>query len=93
MDMTAPPDAVTRALVAQMAGEIGAKQVLLVHCTHGRDRTGFVCAAYQMLRRGYSLDAALAIRADYGVTGPFHTLMNHSFTQALKRLAQPEPQP
>lgn len=32
---------------------------ILVHCTHGKDRTGIVIAMYQMLHLGYGYDEAM----------------------------------
>lgn len=31
-----------------------------VHCLHGKDRTGYVCAAYRILKQGWTPDAAIA---------------------------------
>ncbi len=30
-----------------------------VHCLHGVDRTGFICAAYRVLRQGWTVDDAV----------------------------------
>lgn len=40
--------------------------VTAVHCTHGRDRTGAVIAAWRILYCGYSFEAADAERHLYG---------------------------
>ena len=61
-------------------------QIILIHCTHGRDRTGFVAAAYQILALGWSLEAALAERTAHGVDDFMSRLTNQSFTGALERL-------
>lgn len=86
LGLRAPDDATTRQMVAQLHAFVGAETVL-VHCTHGRDRTGFVAAAYQILQLGWSLEAALADRARFGVNTPWAQLANQSFTEALERLA------
>lgn len=36
------------------------KTPILVHCRHGADRTGVICALYRMLFQGWSRDEALA---------------------------------
>ena len=41
----------------------------LVHCTHGRDRTGLICAAYRLLFCGATLEDVQAERRQYGVEG------------------------
>lgn len=86
----APPDADIRQLITQLHGYVGAETVL-VHCTHGRDRTGFVAAAYQLLILRHTLEDVLAERARFGVNTPWHALANLSFTQALERLAGAPP--
>ena len=41
---------------------------VLVHCHHGADRTGLICALYRMLSQGWSRDAAMdeLINGGYG---------------------------
>jgi protein tyrosine/serine phosphatase len=41
---------------------------VLVHCHHGADRTGLICALYRMLSQGWTRDAALdeLINGGYG---------------------------
>ena len=41
---------------------------VLVHCHHGADRTGLICALYRMLSQGWSRDAALEelVHGGYG---------------------------
>ncbi|MEI6097416.1 MAG: tyrosine-protein phosphatase [Alphaproteobacteria bacterium] len=41
---------------------------VLVHCHHGADRTGLICALYRMLSQGWTRDAALdeLIHGGYG---------------------------
>ncbi len=86
--LQAPPDDETRRVVRQIEDFVESGETVVIHCTHGRDRTGFVCAAYQMLALGMSLDDVLEERARYGVDSPWHKLFNESFTHALERLAQ-----
>lgn len=47
---------------------------ILVHCQHGRDRTGLVIGAYRLMYCGWSLDRVNAERALFGVTGIFSAL-------------------
>ena len=37
-----------------------ANQPILVHCTHGADRTGLMMASYRMIIQGWSKEAAIA---------------------------------
>ena len=39
---------------------------VLVHCQHGADRTGTMCALYRILRQGWTPDAAIAEMKDGG---------------------------
>lgn len=88
LGLHAPDDAVTRQIIDQLHGDVERGARVLIHCTHGRDRTGFICAAYQVMVLGLSLPRALAERARFGVDTPWHELANLSFTHALGRLAQ-----
>jgi protein tyrosine/serine phosphatase len=42
------------------------RKPLLVHCKHGRDRTGFVVAAYRMIFQGWSFEKAYQECLDNG---------------------------
>jgi hypothetical protein len=42
---------------------------VLVHCTHGRDRTGLVCAAYRLLFDKATYAVVQTERDNYGVDG------------------------
>jgi protein tyrosine phosphatase (PTP) superfamily phosphohydrolase (DUF442 family) len=63
-----PPDAVERFL--EVTGDESAYP-LLVHCTHGRGRTGLFCAIYRMEHEGWTNDAALAEAQRLGGTFRF----------------------
>lgn len=48
--------------LAYLVGQIHGSSHLgmtLVHCLHGEDRTGMVCAAYRIMVQGWSLDQAV----------------------------------
>lgn len=87
LHLRAPDDDWTRRLVAHIAAQVAAGETVLVHCTHGRDRTGFACAAYQLLALGQPLAYCLEERARFGVDNPWAAIANQSFTHALERLA------
>jgi hypothetical protein len=58
--------------VIKIAGQIDAAlrtTGVHVHCTHGRDRTGLVCAAYRLIYQKATLDDVNAEREVYGVDG------------------------
>lgn len=55
--------------VAQRIQEELLSSDVLVHCTHGRDRTGLVCATYQLLYTPLQLSSVLADRKTFGVSG------------------------
>ena len=42
---------------------------VVVHCTHGRDRTGLVIGAWRLMFCGWTLDQVKAEQASYGVVG------------------------
>ncbi len=72
-----------------------AKQPVFVHCQHGADRTGMMCAIYRMVVQGWSADAASAEMRDGGYG--FHSIWTNLFNyvrafdaEAMKRrLAAP----
>jgi hypothetical protein len=88
LGLTAPEDDATIQQMRQLKAMVDNGQVALIHCTHGRDRTGFVAAAYHILILGVPLATALAEREAHGVDNFISRLSNHSFTEALERLAQ-----
>lgn len=53
-DITPP----SRASVARFIAIVEQEKCVYVHCLHGRDRTGFMCAAYRMVKQYWSLAAA-----------------------------------
>jgi protein tyrosine/serine phosphatase len=46
-----------------------------VHCLHGRDRTGFVIAAYKIIHNGWTLENAYQEALDKGHNRWFHDLI------------------
>lgn len=50
----------------ELATSLDIGRVCAVHCTHGRDRTGLIIAAYQILYLGYTFEQAQADRLQYG---------------------------
>ena len=70
---------------------------LLVHCTHGADRTGLIVALWRILRQGWSRQAAL----DEMVSGGFgfhpvwvnipHYIRTADLADLQRRLAAPAP--
>jgi tyrosine-protein phosphatase SIW14 len=60
---------------------------VFVHCTHGRDRTGMVCAAYRMVYDKWTQQQAFAEREAYGVSGFVIEAANVELTQILKDIA------
>ena len=49
------------------------RQPVLVHCQHGADRTGMMCAIYRMVIQGWTKDQALAELPRFG----FHSIWSH----------------
>jgi len=87
LGLTAPHDGETYAQVRFMAKAIADGQTLLVQCTHGRDRTGFVAAAYQIVVLGWTLAQVAVDREAHGVDNFISKITNHSFTESLERIA------
>jgi|ERR1700682_44594 len=58
----------------------------LVHCMHGRDRTGLAIGAWRLIYCGWTFDQVQNERAAYGVTGII-ALADHEITECLKGIA------
>ncbi len=59
---------------------------VLVHCTHGRDRTGLVIGAYRILVDDWCLADVNSERADYGVNNWPVEIADFAIYEALKSL-------
>jgi protein tyrosine/serine phosphatase len=82
------PDAVAvRAAVAQIAAWIAAGLGVLVHCMHGRDRTGLIVGAYRLIEQGWPLEDVERERATYGVVGII-ALADHEIAETLEAIAR-----
>lgn len=68
-DPLSPCEASTRKLVEEIHAALASGINVLVHCVHGRDRTGLVCGAYHLIHDGWTLRDVNRERAQYGVAG------------------------
>jgi hypothetical protein len=64
---------------------LGGKRVH-AHCVHGTDRTGLICAAYQIVVGGLSVSSALETRASFGTTWYGDMLWDHNIVSLLESL-------
>lgn len=75
-----------------------ARQPVFVHCQHGADRTGMMCALYRMTVQGWTVDEAIAemTRGGYGFHPIWRNLpvyLRQVDAERLRRMAGlPEPQ-
>lgn len=83
MDSFRPFEAQVRELVAQLQRT----RACLIHCTHGRDRTGFVCAAWRILVDHWTFNDAWAEMQQYGWT-PISSLTDHAIHEVLEHLGR-----
>lgn len=81
-----PDNAVVRPLVAELQALLAAGARVVVHCELGRDRTGYVIAAYQLLALGWPLPGVEGDRA-YFSEGLSQWLFKPAITHALEELA------
>lgn len=59
---------------------------VLVHCAHGRDRTGLVIGAYRLLKNGWTLAQVQGEREAYGVNW-LVDIGDHEINEALQQIA------
>ena len=81
-----PLEAKVRAIATDIQCAMEAGNCILVHCTHGRDRTGLVIGAWRLLYDHWTLDQVLAERKLYGA-GWLVDLADHEILEVLERIA------
>lgn len=59
---------------------------VLLHCTHGRDRTGAVVGAYRLLYNGWTLKQVEVERKEYGVNC-FVYIADYDIQRVLEQIA------
>jgi hypothetical protein len=76
--------------VRELARKLNAQLIpgtsLVVHCTHGRDRTGLLIGAWRLLYQGWTIDAVRQEFESFGVTG-FLKLIDHQIIECLEEIA------
>lgn len=58
-DFRNPTKEQTSLFVAKVDAALGDGRSVYVHCLHGKDRTGWMCATWRVLRMNWSADAAI----------------------------------
>ena len=59
---------------------------ILVHCEHGRDRTGLIIGAYRILVQKWDLQKVDEERKLYGVSGIIEEIGDYAIHEALEEL-------
>lgn len=81
-DFRAPSFVKVRQALVAITGGLKTGDVYL-HCLHGEDRTGFVCAAYRMVNQNWTYDQATAEMFSLG----FHKIPYLLWLPELKKYA------
>jgi hypothetical protein len=81
-----PPVEQVRSIAASINDNLTSGLRVHAHCVHGTDRTGLICAAYQILYRGMSVSSALEQRGEYGTTWYGDLLWDHNIVGLLRSL-------
>lgn len=63
---------------------------IVVHCTHGRDRTGLIVGAYRLMLDGWTLERVHEERQTYGVN-LLIDICDHEIAKALGEIASEKP--
>ncbi|OWY71871.1 hypothetical protein B7486_09450 [cyanobacterium TDX16] len=58
-----------------------ANQPVLVHCSAGRHRTGYLCALYRIERQGWSLDRAMEEMLSFGFDRESQTVVEQQLSE------------
>jgi hypothetical protein len=73
-------------IVHSIQADLAAGKRVHAHCIHGTDRTGLICAAYQIVVMKAGVGDALSQRAAYGTTWWGDKLWDHNIVSLLKSL-------
>ena len=73
-------------IVASIHADLTSGRRVHAHCIHGTDRTGLICAAYQIVVLRTGVGSALASRSAYGTTWWGDKLWDHNIVSLLKSL-------
>lgn len=76
-----------RDIANEIDTRIFSKERVLVHCTHGRDRTGLIIGAWRLMHCNWSLNAALDELGAFGVRGVLLEIADREIRQCLTRIA------
>ena len=86
VDMWKPDLQGVRVVAAHIAASMS-NGAVLVHCTHGRDRTGLIIGAYRLIYDHWMLPEVLKEFSDYGATGIIK-LVDHEIIEALTEVSK-----
>jgi hypothetical protein len=81
-----PPADQVRSIASSINSNLTSGLRVHAHCVHGTDRTGLICAAYQILYQGMSVSAALEQRSEFGTTWYGDLLWDHNIVSLLHSL-------
>lgn len=73
-------------LVDELVDLVQGGHRVLVHCQHGRDRTGLIVGAYELIHKGDSLDLVLENFRAYD-TSPLTELVDANIRDLLREIA------
>ena len=79
-----PSETEVRVIVASIDADLTAGKHVHAHCVHGTDRTGLICAAYQLIVMHVPTGDALSQRATFGTTWYGDALWDHNIVSLLK---------
>jgi len=70
-----------------------ANHPIFVHCKHGSDRTGMMCAVYRVVHEGWTKEQAITewTKGGFGFHAMFQNLLDYFRNTDLKSLAPPSP--
>lgn len=81
-DIAAPTPEDLKQIVELIVRSLDRGHVVLIHCLHGKDRTGMVSAAWRILREGWTAERAREEMFENG----FHKLPYYFWARQLNKL-------
>jgi len=83
-----PDEESVRNIALIINSKITAGMNVHIHCSHGRDRTGLVIGAWQILYGGFSLDYVMIDRENYGTNWVSDKTADAKIVAMLKKFSQ-----
>lgn len=88
LDRLVPQRDAVAQLVGQIHGDVRTGQHVAIGCHYGKDGTGLIVAAFQIMVLGMALDEAMRRREAYGTSALGDATYDHAIAELLQSLSR-----